>query len=178
MTFRYKYIPPEQLESDTKKSGPVILADGDGKFTILNVLDTDKDGGQRMCSDGKTPKVTLKLSCVDCRGDSGVVFQDISANMQWAILQLGTAIGRNLYNETGITYWNNLIGLSGNCVFKTVTNPPYKPQTRIARYLPLSKDQAAHWANSPDNPANYPVTPVAVKSPAGAYSNDDDDIPF
>lgn len=164
MTFKYKYIPPEQLESDTKKSEPILLAEGDGKFTILNVYDTDRDGNQRMCSDGRTPKVTLKLSCVDCRGTSGTVFQDISANMQWAILQLGNAIGRNLYNESGITYWNNLIGLSGSCVFKTVTNPPYKPQTRIARYLPLPTEQIANW--------------VSQKSTVGKYTNEDDDIPF
>jgi hypothetical protein len=134
MTFKYDYIPLDQLETDKPKH--VVLADGEATFKIKDVWETNKDGSQRTNSDGITPKITIVLVCHDRTGKEGLVYHDISAKMQWAIVALGDAIGRNLYHESGYTNWKEIIGCHGKCTLEAKSSPGYDTRSTIKKYVP------------------------------------------
>ncbi len=161
MSFKYDYIPLDQLESD--KPSVILLAPGEAKFNITTIYDTDKDGGPRTTRDG-LPKITLVLTVTDRKGAVGLIYHDISSKMAWAIVSLGKALGRSLYNSSGYTNWKSIIGLSGSCELENRDpTPPYDIKTTIKRYIPL--------------PDSY-VAPPSTPQPAILSQEDLDDLPF
>jgi len=138
MSFKYDYIPLEKLNEQKPKS--VILADGIANFFIDDVLEKNQDGSPRTTKDG-IPKITFKMECTDSHMKQGIIYHDMSANMQWSFIALGKAINKEIYNESGTMHWKNLIGSKGKCILETKANPGYDARTNIKRYLP--HEQAA-----------------------------------
>jgi hypothetical protein len=139
--FKYDYVPEESLPQQGARL-PTLLADGDAKFKILDIWQTDKMGHPLTTKDG-LPKITLVLICTDCTQREGRILHHISSKMQWAIIQLGKAIGKRLYNETGHTDWRSIIGMEGNCILETKSGNGYPSSSAIKSYLPLPEGQKA-----------------------------------
>jgi len=133
MTFKYEYVPEEQLKSNSEV---ILLSAGEAEFFISEIFETDRNGNLRFTQSG-LPKITFKLKCVDCRGRVGTIYQDISSKMQWVFIAIGKSIGRKIYNETGTTNWKSLVGLSGKCILENKNNPGYDIKTSIKQYIPI-----------------------------------------
>jgi hypothetical protein len=149
--MKYNYIPEDQLDTGKSKGEPVLLAPGDGNFMIMDIYETNKDGSQRISKSGKQ-YITLKLWATDIQGTEGIVYYDIYENMQWAILGLGKAIGRKLYNESGITDWQSISGCCGACVYE-INDFNGRKSTRVKKFLSLPEGQQGVQKNIVQPPA-------------------------
>ena len=135
MSFKYEYIPVDQLKANVESGVP--LADGKAEFKITAVWQTDNSGNQLMTREG-VPKIKLSLLCIDCRGNSGRVYHDISSKMPWALLSLGESIGRPVYNKSGTMDWDSLVGAMGKCILENRQTPGYPTRTCVKSYTPLT----------------------------------------
>jgi hypothetical protein len=135
MSFKYEYVPVDQLKNNQDSGAP--LADGKAEFKITAIWQTDNAGAGLVTREG-IPKIKISLLCIDSKGNSGRVYHDISAKMPWALLNLGESIGRPVYNESGTTNWDSLVGSMGKCILENRQTPGYPMRTCLKSYLPMT----------------------------------------
>ncbi|HHT9129289.1 MAG TPA: hypothetical protein ACFYEC_01545 [Candidatus Brocadiaceae bacterium] len=158
--FKYEYVPLDQLKSNV--SAGAELQPGTAEFKITAIWETDNEG-KPLVTKEFIPKIKVALLCIDCKGNSGRVYHDISAKMQWALLGLGESIGRPVYNESGTTDWKSLVGAMGKCVLENRQTPGWPMRTVVKNYLPLTGVMAR---------------PVHNEEPLATPDPFDDMIPF
>lgn len=135
MNFKYEYVPLDQLKQNVNSGAP--LMPGMAEFKITGIWEVDQEG-KPLVTKEFIPKIKVSLLCIDCKGNSGRVYHDISAKMQWALLSLGESIGRPVYNESGTTDWNSLVGAMGKCILENRQTAGYPMRTCVKSYLPLT----------------------------------------
>lgn len=136
--FKFEY-------KDESELGPkvTLLAPGEGKFKIISVFDKKKDGSPLTTMDG-TPKLTLSIMVRDCDGDSGLVYDDLTARTAWKIKALADALGLpGLYDESGTLNPDDLINGEGRCNVGTRKSDGYPDRTVIEKYLKSPKVRKA-----------------------------------
>ena len=149
--FKYEYKSEQEL-------GPkmTVLTPGEARFKIVSVFDKKKDGSPLTTMDG-TPKLTLSLMVRDSKGDSSLVYDDLTAKTAWKIKALADALGvPSLYNEAGHLDPNDLINGDGRCMIRVNKSEGYADRTVIDKYLKVLKKDL----------------------PKVDYSTHDDDLPF
>ncbi len=134
--FKFDFKPESELNTQDKK---VILTPGPASFKIIAIFDTKKDGSPLTTMDG-TPKITLSLSVKDSAGETGLVYDDLTARTAWKIKALLDALGlAALYDESGQLNPDDLIGGMGACSIKINKSEGYPDRTVVDRYTKAAK---------------------------------------
>lgn len=142
--MRFDPLPDEETKpkkADFKK----LLSPGPADFEISKAEDTLSKNNVEML------KLTLRVT--DCNGDQGLVWDYITANAQWKLRGLLTAIGRESVYATGNCDAEEVSGGIGKCELKITKSEGYGEQAVVAFYsVPTSQPVARNVEAKPTAP--------------------------
>lgn len=133
--FKFDYVDESELAVTQTESTPSIeLTPGDASFKIIGVYDCKKDGTPLTTKNG-TPKLNVSFSVKDSRGQTGIVYEDLTANTAWKIKALLDAIGLGaLYDPSGTLNPDDLTGYSGKCKIGIKKSDGYPDRMSVERF--------------------------------------------
>jgi hypothetical protein len=117
----------------------VTLQEGPADFFIKKAY-TSKDGVPTLTKSGE-PVLVIELQMTDCAGQTGLIWERVTAKRGWVLARIGEAIGLDIYTKDGLIDENILVGKAGTCEImhsadKVDANKIY---TQIKRYIPCGK---------------------------------------
>lgn len=113
----------------------VRLQEGPADFFIKKAY-TSKDGVPTLTKSGE-PVLVIELEMTDCAGQTGLIWERVTAKRGWVLARIGEAIGLDIYTKDGLIDENILIGKSGACEIVHVVDKvdATKVYAQIKRYI-------------------------------------------
>ncbi len=134
MQFNYGF---EDFEAKGGEYKPTVLKEGNCTFTILEIVNTTRDGAPLVAKSSGLPMVKIKFDVTDSKGATTKIYEYLTSKASWKIKTLLDAIGKSdLYNSSGQLNLGELLGLTGACTVETDSSyDPEKPRSVIKKYL-------------------------------------------
>jgi hypothetical protein len=133
----FDYVSEEDLAPKQANLTP-----GEASFKVGAIFDTKKDGSPLTTMDG-TPKLTVSMWVIDCDGNQGNVYDDLTQKTAWKIKALLDAVNlSHLYDPSGMFNPDELKDCVGKCVIELKKSEGYADRISVKKYL-KPKVQAA-----------------------------------